>query len=182
MIFGIKSGIDSSKTQGTASTDVPTSASDLEKFIANHEGFSATAYRGIDSYNLTIGYGHVITEGDGLSATSVITQDQALQLMINDISEFEPYVDDAFSGYNLTTSQHDALIDFAYGEGVAPFTQNWSIISAAKEYLEGSVTADELKQSFLEYTEAGGQSGVLTSRRTDEWNLFCYGDYGLNPG
>lgn len=163
----------------TTQVSVPADAGNLERFIANHEGFSASAYHSVDYWNWTIGYGHVITAGDGLSPTSTITTAQGLQLMDSDLAAFEPYVEKEFTGYALTIPQRDAMLDFAYGEGTVPFTDHWSIFDDAKGYLTGTVTADQMEDDFLNYTMAGGQEGVLFHRRIDEWKLFCDGDYGF---
>lgn len=94
-----------------------TTSSGLIGFIENHEGFSPTAYRGVDSWNLTIGYGHVIVDGDGLSASSVLTQQQAEDLLKKDLTLYEQSVDREFAGRGLSQSRHDALVDLAYGLG-----------------------------------------------------------------
>ena len=143
----------------------------LEQFISLHEGFSSTAYRGVDYQNLTIGYGHVIVDGDGLSASSVITKEQALQLMRSDLAVFYASVDKEFSDCNLTAYQRDALTDFAYNEGTS-----WSKWPSFVSIIKSHGSPDALKNALLQFTTSDGQS-VLTNLRYAEWDMYCNGIY-----
>jgi len=90
-------------------------------FIKSLEGFSATAYP--DGGYYSIGYGHQIIPGDGLSRYSRITPGEASVIFDRDIARFELAV---FRTVHvpLTQGQFDALVSLAYNVGDAAFTNS----------------------------------------------------------
>lgn len=153
-----------------------TTSSGLIGFIENHEGFSPTAYRGVDSWNLTIGYGHVIVDGDGLSSSSVLTQPQAEDLLKKDLTIYEQSVDREFAGYSLTQSRHDALVDLAYGLGA----WCWSEVPDLVTDVKSNAPSNQIKTDFLATDHVGDEEVQgLKARRYDEWVLYETGNYNI---
>lgn len=87
--------------------------------IANWEGKSYSAYRDIAG-NLTIGRGHLIKPGDGLTAQSVLNDQQIENLFDNDIADAETSVKSRVIA-PLTQGQFDALVDFVFQFGDGKF-------------------------------------------------------------
>lgn len=136
------------------------------RFIAEHEGYSATAYRGVDAQNLTIGYGHVLQPGETYSD---LTQPQAMTLLQNDLSPYENAVNREFSGTKLTQNQFDALVSFSYNLG----TNIWSKAPQFTSDVKNGAPADVLKADFERISSCNGrQVQGLVNRRLDEFRLF----------
>ena len=84
------------------------------KFIKAIEVFKAKVYN--DNGHRAIGYGHDLQPGESFLQ---ISQDQADQLLRQDLaSRYEPSVN-AVIDPSCTQNQFDALADFAYNLGVA---------------------------------------------------------------
>jgi len=83
-------------------------------FTAAWETFKAAAYKATkDEKYWTIGYGHYgadVKEGD------VITEDEALQLLLKDMAKAVAAVD-AAAAQTLTQPQFDAICDLVYNAG-----------------------------------------------------------------
>lgn len=142
---------------------------ELVNFIAEHEGFSATPYRGVDSQNRTIGYGHVIEPGENYTS---LTQKQALDLLKKDLSGCVDSVNKEFGGYGLSQNQLDSLISFAYnlGENI------WRKTPQLTSDIKAGASDEVLKADFLRINHVGNvEVKGLTNRRMDEWKLFTQG-------
>ena len=80
---------------------------DLLKYF---EGCELEAYQ--DSVGVwTIGYGHTKGVHEGM----VITQEQAEQMLLDELKEYEGYVEDMVE-VELTQEQFDALVVWVYNE------------------------------------------------------------------
>lgn len=136
------------------------------QFIAEHEGFSSTAYRGADVQNLTIGYGHVIEPGENLPP---LTQEQAMELLKSDLKPFVESVNNEFAGVNLTQNQKDALVSFSYNLGANIWSKTPKLVSDIKS----GASAETLREDFARCDNCNGSelTGLL-NRRLDEWKLF----------
>lgn len=135
-------------------------------FISQHEGYAATAYRGVDYWNRTIGYGHVITEGENLT---YLTQQQATDLLKSDLTSYAASVDKEFSDTKLTSNQRDSLISFCYGLG----TNIWSKVPKLVSDIKSGASDDVLRTDFTNCDHCGGKEvRGLYNRRLDEWKLF----------
>lgn len=143
----------------------------LVSFVAAHEGYSATAYRGADAQNLTIGYGHVVQPGE---SAAPLTQASAVALLKNDLRSSVAAVNREFAGAGLSQSQFDALVSFSYNLG----DHIWSRSPQLKQDILSGASAQTLRRDFASYDHCNGQelSGLYT-RRMDEWNLFANGQY-----
>jgi lysozyme len=162
------SGETSSVQTGTAGA-MQTSGSAVA-FIAQHEGFMPTAYRGIDYQNQTIGYGHVIQPGESFDT---LTPQQGQQLLKKDLTQFENSVNKEFSGTNLSQNQFDALVSFSYNTGA----NVWSKVPKLTGDIKSGASADVLKADFSACSNCNGQYVQgLNNRRMDEWQMFTGGN------
>ena len=89
-------------------------------FIKYFEGCSLKAYKNKGEKYYTIGYGHY---GDDVYCGQTITQEQAENMLINDIkTDYVPYIEkyknDGIINFELTQNMIDALTSFAYNNGV----------------------------------------------------------------
>jgi len=140
-------------------------------FIAGLEGFSSKVYNDVAGLP-TIGYGHLIKEGENFTT---ITKTQALQLLKSDVG-FAVAAINKYVKVSLNQSQFDALTSFAYNVGTAHFSAS---------SLLGNVNAgnrSSIENSFMMWNKAT-INGVLTpvdgltNRRQAEAGLFLNGNY-----
>lgn len=138
-------------------------------FIAAHEGVVTKAYK--DSAGIwTIGVGHTAAAG-GIKPVRgmVITRQQALDILAEDLPKFEKRVSAAMP--NVGQAPFDGGSSFDFNTG-AIHKASW-----VKLYLAGSYMA--AKASLALWNKAGGRTVPgLTRRRQDEDRLIFNGDYG----
>jgi Phage lysozyme. len=160
--------VDNSETHDAGTMTV---SDNMIKFIEEHEGFSSTAYRGVDSWNRTIGYGHVERAGEHFET---LTKSEAEQLLRNDLKKYEASVNKEFAGVNLTQSQFDALVSFSYNLGANIWSKTPKLVSDIKS----GAPLDVIREDMLRCSHVGGKvvQGLL-NRRYDEWKVFAFGDY-----
>jgi len=151
---------------------------DLLKFVGAYEGYSSTIYvcpAGKD----TIGYGHVLTsEAEYQKYANGITQQQALDLMRQDMQRFNNSLKKFVTNNNiqLTQCQYDALLSFSFNCGPAWMTNGSGL---SKLLINGEF--DKVGAKLGEYVKGGGQVlPGLVNRRADEAELFNNGDYIRN--
>ena len=148
--------------------------------VKNFEGFSATAYPDPAGQTKTysIGYGHQIVPGDGLSTSSVVTMDQANTLLMSDLSASINTVNNSvMSPTPLEPTQTAALVSLAYNIGGTAF-KNSTLVSD----LNSGNTAAAAAQ-FNNWVYAGGTvNSSLVARRTQEQALFSTGVILSNTG
>ncbi|MFT9077544.1 lysozyme [Ethanoligenens sp.] len=163
----------SSAVGAAASTSAaPSNAGNMQisangvQFIANHEGYAANAYRGADTQNQTIGYGHVLMPGESYAN---LTQPQALSLLKSDLSTYENAVNHTFAGTKLTQNQFDALVSFSYNLGA----NIWSKAPQLTSDIKNGASPDVLRADFERISYCNGrQLQGLVTRRLDEFHLF----------
>lgn len=127
-------------------TDNGTGVSEaLIAFIKSWESFQSHAYHSQDWWNWTIGYGHVITPGDGLSSSSVLTEAQADALMRSDLTFFINGTKQEFSGVSLSQNQFDALVDIAWGCGNTIWSKAPKLTSDVKSQAAASVITSDME-------------------------------------
>jgi lysozyme len=125
--------------------------------------FSAKAYP--DHKGYSIGYGHLIRPGDGLSPSSVINEAKAAQLLAADVATAESTVR-ACIDVELTQNQFDALVSFCYNVGVGAFANS----TLVRKINAGD---DSAAQEFDRWIFASGQvNNGLVSRRESEAEQF----------
>ena len=114
----------------------------------------------------TIGYGH--TRGVN-SKTKPITKEKAEELLRNDISEFEAYVNNKqYVPQNLNQNQFDALVSFAFNLG----PRNLKELCTAN-FEPGEKTVNDIANEITLYNKAGGKvCNGLVNRRKKEKELF----------
>ena len=130
--------------------------------IKQFEGQRLTAYQDIVGV-WTIGYGHT---GPDVKPGLNITQQQAEQLLINDLARFARDVNDLVT-VQINQNQFDALVSFAYNLGVGALQKSTLLrLLNAGSY---QPAADE----FPRWNRAGGNVVAgLTRRRAAERQLF----------
>jgi lysozyme len=131
---------------------------DLLKF---YEGCKLVAYQ--DSVGVwTIGYGHTKGVYEGMT----ITQEQAEQMLLDELKEYESYVDDLVT-VPLNQNQFDALVVWVYNLGPTNFRKS----TLLKELNNGNYQAVPIE--IKRWNKAGGQvlEGLI-KRRKAEANLF----------
>ena len=134
------------------------SAAGLDKIKA-FEGFSATAYP--DHKGNSIGYGHLIKAGDGLSAASRVTKEQALELLASDVKWAVAAVNQSIS-VALTQKQFDALVSFCFNVGEGAFKSS----TLVKRINAGDTGASA---EFARWVNASGSvNSALVARRAQE--------------
>jgi len=124
----------------------------------------------------SIGYGHKIIPGDGLSPTSAITLDQASALLTSDMSSATNTVTNSVN-VPLEPSQQAALTSLCYNIGGSAF-KNSTLVAD----LNSGNTAAAAAQ-FNSWVYSGGTVNAgLVARRLKEQALFSTGVILTNSG
>lgn len=129
--------------------------------ITEYEGLRLQAYK-CPADKWTIGYGHT----DGVSANDVITEEDALFFLRQDVAETERVVSQ-YVHVPLTQNQFDALVSFAFNVGVGNFRTSTLLkkINAGDD--------DGATREFGRWIHAGGKTlPGLVRRREAERVLF----------
>jgi len=132
--------------------------------IKKFEGCELDAYQ--CSANVwTIGYGHTrgISEGD------TCTQAQAEEMLIDDLQEFEGYVNELVD-VELTQSQFDALVAWTYNLGPT----NLKSSTLLKRLNEGDMA--DVPHQIRRWNKAGGKVLDGLIRRREAEALLFQGD------
>ena len=138
------------------------------ELIKKFEGFCAQPYLCPASVS-TIGYGATFYE----NGTKVklddppITEQRATQLLQNVLKTFEKHVD-SYTRDDITQSQFDALVCFAYNVGVGALKS-----STLLKLVNVNPSDPLIKSEFLKWNKAAGKAlKGLTKRREAEANLY----------
>jgi lysozyme len=141
-----------------------TSPQEMAK-IEQFEGRRSTAYRD-SAGNLTIGIGHLIKSGDGLSANSVLNDAQINSLFASDLLDAEAVIY-TYVTVPLSQGEFDALIDFIFQFGATKFAGSTLLrLLNARNY-------DAVPAEFAKWVNVSGvpNSGVM-ARRADDASTF----------
>jgi len=139
------------------------------------EGFYPKAYHdSIDPVGVdTIGYGTIQYPPNYLNGKKVevgdplITMEQALEFLKWEMSQQIQYVDPLLRD-DLTSNQYDAVISFAYNEGVGRFKGSTLRIKVNTDPNDPSI-----RDEFMKWVYADGQKqGGLLRRRRAEADLY----------
>jgi len=131
-------------------------------FIADYESFYAEPYRGLDSQNQTIGYGHVIKIAENLES---ITSDEAKDLLKKDLDSFVYLVNTMVLGLSLSQNQFDAMVSFVYNCGVIALKN-----STLLKDIRAGATDETIKKDFLMWSNCNEKRALgLYRRRFDEF-------------
>lgn len=133
--------------------------------VKRYEGFKPEAYQ--DSVGVwTIGYGTTIINGQPVKAGMTITEDQALQLVKQEVNKLWSQIEQ-ITKVNLNENQMNALVDFAYNLGF-----NALKTSTLMKYVNES-QFDKAADEFGRWVFAGGKVlPGLVKRREAEKQLF----------
>jgi RHS repeat-associated protein len=154
------------QAQAAAQEQMSLSAKGLD-FIKKHEGYSNTVYNDSAGYP-TIGYGHVIKQGENFD--NGVTEKEATALLAQDTKTAVDTVNSKVTT-KLSQTKFDAVVDFTYNLGAK---------NLGKSNLLSNINGGKAvtKENFTDWNRAGGKVvRGLTVRRTNEFNLFSKGDY-----
>ncbi len=134
-------------------------------FIATYEKFSEKIY--LDANNKeTIGYGHLLLEGEREKFKNGITKQEAKKLMEADLEIAENAIKRLVK-VPLTQNQFDALVSFVFNVGMGNFRR-----STMLELLNQG-KYEEASFEFLKWIKSGGKIlPGLQRRRSDERKIF----------
>jgi lysozyme len=136
--------------------------------IAGFEGFSPRAYPDPPGQEIlhSIGYGHQIVPGDGLSKDSVLEESAAMDLLLKDLEEKASVVDVAVQ-VDLNENQLAALYSFTYNVGTGAFRSSTMLKLINEGNLEGASYQFD-NWVYVDHTV----STALKGRRDSEEALF----------
>ena len=130
--------------------------------IKHFEGCELNAYK-CPAGVWTIGYGHIKGVSEGMS----ITQEQAEQMLLDELKEYENYINELVT-VNLSQNQFDALVSWVYNLGPANL-QSSTLLKVLNSGDYSGVPAQ-----IERWYKAGGKvlEGLIR-RREAESALFC---------
>ena len=129
--------------------------------IKHFEGCELQAYK-CPAGVWTIGYGHI----KGVSEGMTITQDEAEQMLIDEMAEYEGYVNKLVT-VELNQNQFDAMVSWVYNLGGG----NLSASTLLKVLNAGDYAG--VPAQMMRWNKAGGKVlEGLTRRRQAEADLF----------
>ena len=130
------------------------------EIIKRNEGCRLTAYRDVVGIP-TIGYGHI----EGVFMGMAITQEEADQLLREDVSKFERGVESKIE--TATENQFSAMVSLSYNIGLGGFGRSTVLRKHNEEDYEAAADA------FLMWNKSGGKVYKgLVRRRGEERDLY----------
>lgn len=162
-------------------TEIPsfTSSDAVLELIKKYEGFSPVPIMDTDS--LAIGYGSRYSAAlEKWPGCTSITQEQALELVRDDLVSIENYLNSFFrsNGILLNQNQFDALVDFTYNVGIGWTTYRnedgtWCLLKQMLLDDPATWTEERAQASFGTWVKANGEVlQGLVKRRAEEATLF----------
>jgi lysozyme len=138
------------------------------ELIKHFEGLRLTAYVCIGG-KPTIGYGSTYYEdGSRVNLGDVITLQQANELLMNILSQFERNVSTLIHGIPVNQNQFDALVSFAFNIGIESLAQSTLLKKVKSNHNDTSITVE-----FGRWVLASGQKiNGLVIRRRKEAELY----------
>ena len=132
------------------------------ELIKHFEGCELEAYK-CPAGVWTIGYGHIKGVSEGMS----ITQEQAEQMLLDELKEYENYINELVV-VDLSQNQFDALVSWVYNLGPA----NLKSSTLLKVLNSGDYAG--VPAQIERWNKAGGKvlEGLIR-RRQAESSLFC---------
>ena len=131
------------------------------ELIKHFEGCELTAYK-CPAGVWTIGYGHI----KGVSEGMTITQEQAEQMLLDELVEYENYINELVS-VGLSQNQFDALVSWVYNLGPS------NLRSSTLLKVLNSGDYNGVPAQIMRWNKAGGKVlEGLTRRREAEARLF----------
>ncbi len=145
------------------------------QFIKDHEGFAEEPKWDYGQYS--VGYGSRYVQGDPITISSPITEEEADYLLRYYLVNFEKIVDKLLenSPVQHTQAQYDAIVSLTYNLGQQWMKSDYMIY---QYIMNGGYDEKQLVNTFGSWCRAGGSILVgLCRRRMDEANLYLNGDY-----
>ena len=131
------------------------------ELIKHFEGCELEAYKCAAGV-WTIGYGHI----KGVTPESAITQEQAEQMLVEELNEYEGYINDMVTA-DLNQDQFDAMVSWVYNLGGG----NLKASTLLKTLNVGDYNG--VPAQIMRWNKAGGKVlEGLTRRRQAEADLF----------
>ena len=125
--------------------------------IKHFEGCELNAYK-CPAGVWTIGYGHIKGVSEGMS----ITQEQAEQMLLDELKEYENYINELVT-VNLSQNQFDALVSWVYNLGPA----NLKASTMLKVLNDGKY--EDVPYQMKRWNKAGGKvlDGLVRRREAE---------------
>ena len=139
-----------------------------EMMLKKFEGLRLKPYQD-EVGKFTIGYGHLIKNNEGYLFRG-IDENTANKLFVSDKAEAENIINSIIKK-NLTQSQFDALVSFAFNIGKTKF-KNSTIVALINNNASDTLISEWIKSHYK--TAGGNKSISLEKRRATEaslWNL-----------
>ena len=158
------------------SADSLTTSQEAIDFIIKMEGFVNKPILDVSQYSIGYGCSTVYAEKYGFSTTS-ITKEEAYELLLCVITEYEAKLDAFLEKYNLKMTQHeyDALISFTFNVGVSWLNPNNRLPALL---IDGDYTVNEFASAMGVWCHVGKEIDQnLLNRRIREIKMFLYGAY-----
>jgi len=138
------------------------------RLIQEFEGLRLTSYlcsAGVP----TIGYGATYYhDGTKVKLGQTITREQANQLLVDHLKEFEGSVIGLLNGVVLNQNQFDALVSFTYNLGAGNLAK-----SQLLRFIKANPNDPKIAAEFAKWNRAGGEvSTGLVRRRKKEAQLY----------
>ena len=167
---------------GTADNGMGISDS-LIKFIESWEGFvsgpNASGAHGVDYWNTTIGYGHVMGDGNDSGISFPLTKATAETLLKSDLSKlYIAPVKKEFAGVTLKQNQFDCLVDLSYNLGPYCWSHTCPTFTAD---VKAGASAGKISQDLMNLCHCGGTVCTgLQRRREADAEMYNNGVYKNN--
>lgn len=134
------------------------------ELIKKWEQFRAKAYK-CSAGVLTIGYGHTRTASFNVQP---INEQQAQELLKQDIFILEKHLKPALAGIKLRQCQYDAVVSFAFNAGIGNLKK-----ATFYKLMKANPDNERIADSWLTWRRAGGQYlRGLMRRRLEELQLY----------
>lgn len=161
----------------SATNDNMDASQNLIEFIKQYEKFEEKPYRGQDSQNETIGFGHVIQSGENFDT---LTEKEAEELLRKDLRSRVDYVNRQAKKYGLDLKQHefDGLVDMVFNKGQILTPESATFF---KLIVENSNDNEEIFYQFSRWNKVNKEFSLGVYRRsTDSADIFLNADYTRN--
>ena len=138
------------------------------RLIQEFEGLRLTSYlcsAGVP----TIGYGATYYhDGSKVKLGQTVTKEQALQMLLDHLKEFEGSVTGLLNGTKVNANQFDALVSFTYNLGAGNLAK-----SQLLKFVKLNPNDPRIAAEFAKWNRAGGEVVTgLVRRRKKEAQLY----------
>ena len=145
--------------------------------VEYYEGFYPRRYRDPVG-KWTIGIGHLIVPGDPYTDKTVLTHDQAVEQLLQDLEQARTGIMRNYPGFTgLTKSQQEALVSWVFNLGIGRFLESTMFKRLKAQQFDA--VPSEMNRWVYGTLEDGTRVKLpgLVKRRRWEGNIFSLGDY-----